>query len=417
MVQMRPVWYSVLFAFDFIYLLLPDSGNQFKDLLKEGPVTSSTINKVVRRLYYEYDGDIAIKFLSDVQFLTNYWMASQGYSTHILDSKPQKDMPYRNPNPDLSLQKTEIQKLAYLNKIRDSYRMNINLKNNGLIRMIASGSKGNEINYLQASFMLGQQALNGNRLKSFNGKRLTSHFIEPCAKEGGYVSNNFFEGLEPLQYFVHSIVGRSGVADTAVLVPDSGYLEKQLCKRLENVKVHYDGTVRLNGKQIIQRKYGGDGYLSEYLDMNTNTVYYLTHEYLSRTIQKQFDSPLQYFRTINQQVEYVYTTFRVLEPFKPFILPNTPKNFYDEVELRLNQATACAGTFVGTLAAHSISEPATQLSLNSIHSTGISSKAITGFPRMKQLTQCSEKVIFLFSKWIKKALQAQTSWPAIKIFS
>lgn len=392
----------LIFGLDFIHFLLPNAGYGFEDLLKEGPINNSIINKIIKRLFYEYNGDVVIRFLSDVQFLTNYWMSFQGYSTHILDSTPQLDMPKLPKEPDLSLQTTEIQKIARLNELRDSYRMNVNLQEtNGLIRMITSGSKGHEVNYLQASFVLGLQALNGNRLKSYDGTRLTAHFphrdknTPPGAIEGGYVNGNFFFGLNPLENYTHSIVGRSGVADTAVLVPDSGYLNKQLCDKLKNVKVHYDGTVRLDNTKIIQRKYGGDGYLSEYLEMDTNKVYYLNSDFLKRQLKqpREFET---YYNDINDQIKDVYSRFGMLEPFNCVISSVTPREFYDEIEEFLNRATACAGTFVGTLAAHSISEPATQLSLNTIHSTGISSKAITGFPRMKQLTQCSERTVFLF---------------------
>lgn len=391
----------IVTGLDFIYFLLPQNGKYFKDLLGDGlkPLSNSAVNKIVQRLYYEYGGDSVIEFLSNVQYLTNHWMSFQGYSTHILDSCPQPDMPVRLRNPDLSDKKTELQKLAYLNQLRDSYRMNKDLtEKNGLIRMVVAGSKGNEINVIQASYMLGQQAMNGRRLKSFDGKRLMPHFDpnakEPEAIEGGYVSNNFFEGLTVMQNFLHGIVGRSGVADTTVLTPETGYLEKQLCDKLRNVKVHHDGTVRANNFHIIQRKYGGDGYLAEFIDSDTNKVYYLSPAFLKRCLERGF-TQCTYYSSVEEQAQDVLYRFKTLQPF--IIHPLVPREFYDEVERKLNEATACAGTYVGVLAAHSVSEPATQLSLNTIHSTGISSKAaaITGFPRMKQLTQCSEKTVFL----------------------
>ena len=57
-----------------------------------------------------------------------------------------------------------------------------------------------------------------------------------------------------------------------------------------------------------------------------------------------------------------------------------------EVEAKFNQSLAAPGEMCGTLAAQSIGEPATQMTLNTFHYAGVSSKNVTlGVPRLKEI--------------------------------
>ena len=61
-----------------------------------------------------------------------------------------------------------------------------------------------------------------------------------------------------------------------------------------------------------------------------------------------------------------------------------------EIENRFSRAAVNAGEMVGVLAAQSIGEPATQMTLNTFHFTGISSKNVTlGVPRLKEILNCA----------------------------
>ncbi|XP_037788401.1 DNA-directed RNA polymerase II subunit RPB1-like [Penaeus monodon] len=63
-----------------------------------------------------------------------------------------------------------------------------------------------------------------------------------------------------------------------------------------------------------------------------------------------------------------------------------------EIETRFNQALASPGEMVGALAAQSLGEPATQMTLNTFHFAGVSSKNVTlGVPRLKEIINISKK--------------------------
>jgi DNA-directed RNA polymerase II subunit RPB1 len=62
-----------------------------------------------------------------------------------------------------------------------------------------------------------------------------------------------------------------------------------------------------------------------------------------------------------------------------------------EIETRFSQAQSMAGEMVGAMAAQSIGEPATQMTLNTFHFAGVSSKNVTlGVPRLKEIINISK---------------------------
>ena len=73
------------------------------------------------------------------------------------------------------------------------------------------------------------------------------------------ISDRFYSGLRPQEYYFHCMAGREGLVDTAVKTSRSGYLQRCLVKNLEGLKVHYDHTVRDVDGTIVQFLYGDDG--------------------------------------------------------------------------------------------------------------------------------------------------------------
>jgi DNA-directed RNA polymerase II subunit RPB1 len=64
-----------------------------------------------------------------------------------------------------------------------------------------------------------------------------------------------------------------------------------------------------------------------------------------------------------------------------------------EIDARFNQALVNPGEMVGTVAAQSIGEPATQMTLNTFHYAGVSSKNVTlGVPRLKEIINVAKEI-------------------------
>jgi len=53
----------------------------------------------------------------------------------------------------------------------------------------------------------------------------------PSAK--GFVSNSFYSGLTPTEFFFHTMAGREGLVDTAVKTAETGYMQRRLVKVIQ----------------------------------------------------------------------------------------------------------------------------------------------------------------------------------------
>jgi len=70
------------------------------------------------------------------------------------------------------------------------------------------------------------------------------------------------------------------------------------------------------------------------------------------------------------------------------------KQICDEIKLRFDQALVHPGEMVGVIAAQSIGEPATQMTLNTFHLAGVSQKSnvTRGVPRLKEILHLSKNL-------------------------
>jgi DNA-directed RNA polymerase III subunit RPC1 len=108
---------------------------------------------------------------------------------------------------------------------------------------------------------VGQQVVNGQRMPNGFSERSLPHF-EPLSKypaAKGFVSNSFYTGLTPTEFFFHTMGGREGLVDTAVKTANTGYMYRRLMKCLEDVFLKYDKTVRSSNETIVQFNFGEDG--------------------------------------------------------------------------------------------------------------------------------------------------------------
>ncbi len=132
---------------------------------------------------------------------------------------------------------------------------------NPVIIMARTGARGNPVNLTQMAALLGQQTIRGRRITRGYLHRTLPHFkpkdLGPEAR--GFVAHGFVDGLTPIEMFFHAAAGREGLTDTAVRTSQSGYMQRRLINALQDLKVEYDGTVRLPTGEIIQFLYGEDG--------------------------------------------------------------------------------------------------------------------------------------------------------------
>ena len=133
-------------------------------------------------------------------------------------------------------------------------------KENNFYQMYTAGSKGKDKNIGQMMGSIGQNTLSAKRMRtSFKTRTLPHYEINdnsPVTK--GFVKNCYIIGLEPDEFYFHTISGREGITDTAVKTASSGYIQRRFIKSMEDISVKYDGTIRNSMNDVLQFFYGGD---------------------------------------------------------------------------------------------------------------------------------------------------------------
>ena len=172
---------------------------------------------------------------------------------------------------------------------------NITSKDNRMLSMVNSRSKGNVINVLQMMGAVGQCSVEGKRISYGFDDRTLPHYqkYDDGPEARGFVKHSFIDGLNPQEFFFHAMGGREGLIDTAVKTSETGYLQRKLVKAMEDAKVHFDLSVRNANSQIVQFVYGDDGmdacklekqHLS-YLKFGT-TINDIKDQFFVETVQK-----------------------------------------------------------------------------------------------------------------------------------
>ncbi|XP_009394527.2 DNA-directed RNA polymerase I subunit 1-like [Musa acuminata AAA Group] len=272
---------------------------------------------------------------------------------------------------------------------------------NCLSLMTTTGAKGGLVNMTQISSLLGQQELEGKRVpRMVSGKTL------PCfppwdisSRAGGFISDRFLTGLRPQEYYFHCMAGRDGLVDTAIKTSRSGYLQRCIIKNLECLKVSYDHTVRDADGSVIQFIYGEDGidvlkasHISEFkmlLD-NQKVVLQKFSDQISDTSLAKSNA---YIRELPCSLRDKATDF-ILENQKSFPHQINQKDFMKLMKLKYLSSLAEPGEAVGVVAAQSVGEPSTQMTLNTFHLAGKGDMNVTlGIPRLQEILMTASKDI------------------------
>jgi DNA-directed RNA polymerase subunit beta' len=199
------------------------------------------------------------------------------------------------------------------------------------------------------------------------------------------IKSSFREGLTVLEYFISTHGARKGLADTALRTADSGYLTRRLVDVAQDVIVREEdcGTDRRFPMQIAIR--GADGTLRKLDNIeNTGTGRSVAEdiEIDGTVVAKAGDDTTE--SLIERLVEAGIDTIRVHNVLV--------------CEAKIGVCAKCygrslasgkrvdVGEAVGIVAAQSIGEPGTQLTMRTFHTGGVAGADIThGLPRIQEL--------------------------------
>lgn len=270
-------------------------------------------------------------------------------------------------------------------------------QNAGII-MARTGARGSTLNLGQMTAALGQQSVRGKRIEKGYLSRALPHFPQgdPSPDARGFVRSNYRDGLNPIEFFFHAMGGREGLVDTAVRTQQSGYMQRRLVNALEHLKVEYDLTVRDPNGNIIQFKYGEDGIDPAKSDHGRA----VNLERLVDTIALSSDpSKPAAESTIDRTVEKYATELNprlrqdLLDALRNSKLdPKSIDKVCERVVELVKKGTVEPGEASGIVAAQSIGEPGTQMTLRTFHFAGVKERDVTlGLPRLIELVDARKQ--------------------------
>jgi len=167
-------------------------------------------------------------------------------------------------------------------------------RSNRMESMIKSGSKGSKVNMVQIISLLGQQTIEGKRAPEDFHRRTLPHFYKDniTPESHGFIENSYLSGLEPTEYFFHTMAGRIGVISTSIKTAETGYLQRRLMKVMEDAKIAYDGTVRNANDMILQYSYGSDCFDGSKLETTSFDYLNMTNSNFQRIYQYMPDEDI-----------------------------------------------------------------------------------------------------------------------------
>ncbi|MFS0562413.1 DNA-directed RNA polymerase subunit beta' [Terribacillus sp. 179-K 1B1 HS] len=236
---------------------------------------------------------------------------------------------------------------------------------NPIFMMSDSGARGNASNFTQLAGMRGLMANPAGRI------------IELPIK------SSFREGLTVLEYFISTHGARKGLADTALKTADSGYLTRRLVDVAQDVIIREEdcGTDRslrvralTEGTEMIEPLYDrlvGRTAFENVKHPETGDVIIEKNELIDEDTARQI---------VDAGIEEV--------AIRTVFTCNTKHGACKKCYGR-NLATGSdveVGEAVGIIAAQSIGEPGTQLTMRTFHTGGVAGDDITqGLPRIQEL--------------------------------
>ena len=249
--------------------------------------------------------------------------------------------------------------------VKDAMKENFE-KLNPVYMMSDSGARGNLDQLKQIAGMRGLMA-------STTGKTVEIP-ITSC----------FREGLSPIEYFIAAHGARKGLSDTALRTADSGYLTRRLVDVSQNIIVRENDCGTSDGLEVkaikdgnqivesLEERLVGRYPLNDIVDPETNELIVDTNTMINDKIASKIVSA-EYEKVMVRSVIGCRTKHGVCAKCYGMAL-STRK----EVSI---------GEAVGIIAAQSIGEPGTQLTMRTIHSGGVAGVAdITqGLPRVEEL--------------------------------
>jgi len=347
-------------------------------------INKKSLEKIISFIYRKYGGKITVDILDKIKKLGFNFATSSGISIGVVDL-------------EIPSQKDKILEVAEqeVDKIQEQYNYGLIMEDEREQKIINAWTKASNdivdailknLSRFNPLYIMADSGARGSKRQIGQLAGMRGLMADPSGKIIEFpIRSNFRDGLSVLEYFISTHGARKGLADTALRTSKSGYLTRRLVDVAQDVIVREIDCGTTDG--IIVRAFQEDG----------NIIETLSERLVGRIVQEDIIDP---------------KTGKVLAKLGEEIDEEKAKKISEagikEVKVRsvltcMAEHGVCAkcygkdmatgklvniGEAVGVIAAQSIGEPGTQLTLRTFHTGGIkiSGEDITlGLPRVEQL--------------------------------
>ncbi|HKS05656.1 MAG TPA: DNA-directed RNA polymerase subunit beta' [Gemmatimonadaceae bacterium] len=248
---------------------------------------------------------------------------------------------------------------------------------NPVFMMFDSGSRGSRDQIRQLAGMRGLMAKPQKKLTGGIGEIIESP-----------IKSNFREGLSVLEYFISTHGARKGLADTALKTADAGYLTRRLCDVAQDVTITEEDCGTINGLEISALKEGEDIIepLSERIVGNVAAEDVEDPQYMDASGRKQL--VVESGQLIDEETARAIEESGIETVKIRSVLTCEARRGACRMCYGRNLATmkmVDLGEAVGIIAAQSIGEPGTQLTLRTFHIGGTAARIAEQTARRSKL--------------------------------
>ncbi len=344
-------------------------------------LTKKNLKKVIADIIFRTNFAVTAEFLDKIKTMGFHWSFKGGLSFNLGDlitptvkektltqAREEVDEVWENYNMGF------ITNNERYNQIIDKWTYADNTITDNLMKELAEHKQG-----FNSVYMMLHSGARGSKqqIKQLCGLRGLMAKPRKSGDTGGAVIenpilSNFVQGLSVLEYFISTHGARKGLADTALKTADAGYLTRRLVDVSQDVVIMFDdcGTLRglettalKDNEKIVEglaSRIGGRYLLHEVIHPVTDEVLLNAGDYITEKMAEHIEE-------IGVEMVHIRS-----------VLTCETKRGVCRKCYGKNLATgriAEMGDAVGIIAAQSIGEPGTQLTLRTFHVGGIASVA------------------------------------------
>ncbi|MBN1554195.1 MAG: DNA-directed RNA polymerase subunit beta' [Phycisphaerae bacterium] len=394
----------------------------FNDIIPAGmgyynyPLSQKGAGRVISDCYHRLGRKATLELLDSIKEIGFQYSTLAGLSFGITDAKIPENKPEilaqaqkRVDQIEKDYQADAITAGERYNQIVDVWIHAREEVTNSLVKALKADRRPDDPSYLNPVYLMTDSGARGkiDQIRQLAGMRglmskPSGEIIETPIKA------NFREGLTVLEYFSSTHGARKGLADTALKTADSGYLTRKLADVAQNVIVNEVdcGTVRGVSKQAI--------YKGEQVDVP------LREMIIGRTARETIANPVLDTIIVKENEVITEEKARQIEELGlESIRVRSPLT----CESPLGVCARCYGNdlatgrlveegmAVGIVAAQSIGEPGTQLTMRTFHTGGTATRAVI---ESELTAPVAGRIQYRELNAVEEPGSKQKSWVALK---